>query len=50
MVTTRSRRGKPLPRPPQRGKKYKANDECKRHRIKDKKPKTVRVVAHSRRK
>lgn len=51
MVSTRSRQGKPLPAPREPGRaKYKPNDECKRHRLPDRNPKSVSVTSHSRRK
>jgi hypothetical protein len=51
MVSTRSRRGVPLPPPrPRRSRSYKPDDDCKRHRLPDNKPKTVEVSVHTRRK
>lgn len=49
MVSTRSRRGRPLPRS-SHGKRYRPNDNCKRHRLKDRKPKTEVVSGYRRRK
>ena len=53
MVSTRSRNGRPLPaprRPRARAPQYPEGDECKRHRLPDRKPKDVQVVTYRRRK
>jgi hypothetical protein len=52
MVSTRSRRGVPLPAPrsASRSATYKPNDDCKRHRLPDRKAKSVTVSTHTRRK
>lgn len=54
MVSTRSRRGRPLPPPVIRSRQvrpqYKPGDDCKRHRLPDRKAKTVTVTTHRRRK
>jgi len=52
MVSTRSRRGRPLPPPIVRSRgrpSYKPGDDCKRHRLPDRKPHTVEVKTHKRR-
>lgn len=53
MVSTRSRQGRPLPaprRPRAQPAGYKDTDHCHRHRIADRKPKTVAVTTYRRRK
>lgn len=52
MVSTRSRRGRPLPPPVMRSNRpqYKPGDDCKRHRLPDRKPKNIQVTTYRRRK
>lgn len=52
MVSTRSRRGRPLPaprRPRARAPEYRPNDQCHRHRLASRHPKSVQVVSYRRR-
>lgn len=51
MVSTRSRGGRPLPRPrqPRLKAKYKPTDTAKRHRLPDRARKAVNVTVHKRR-